>query len=105
MALRPIPRPKVRRVGRPTGKFTQSRRLEFLRDKLEAHAAGLTLEELATMLHVSTRSVRRYLKELSVITDVESLAVSPGGAHVWRIKPSERGRSVALRRTQAYALL
>jgi len=105
MALRPIPRPKTLRVGRPTGKFTQHRRLDFLRDKLEAHAAGLTLEDLATMLHMTTRSVRRYLRELKRLTELESVEVRPGGAHVWRIKPSERGRTVALRRTQAYALL
>jgi predicted DNA-binding transcriptional regulator YafY len=105
MPLRPIPRPKVPRVGRPSGKFTQHRRLDFLREKLEAHAAGLTLEELATMLRVTTRSVRRYLRELSLVTEVESLEVRAGSAHVWRIKPSERGRTVALRRTQAYALL
>jgi len=105
MPLRPIPRPKVPRVGRPTGKFTQHRRIDFLREKLEAHAAGLTLEDLATILRVTTRSVRRYLDELKHVTEVESVEVVPGGAHVWRIKPSERGRTVALRRTQAYALL
>jgi predicted DNA-binding transcriptional regulator YafY len=105
MALRPIPRPKVPRLGRPTGKFTQHRRLDFLREKLAAHAAGLTLDELAGMLRVTTRSVRRYLRELALVTELESIAVRPGGAHLWRIKPSERGRSVTLRRTQAYAFL
>jgi predicted DNA-binding transcriptional regulator YafY len=105
MPLRPIPRPKLPRVGRPAGKFTQHRRLDFLRERLEAHAAGLTLEDLAVMLRVTTRSVRRYLRELSLITEVESVEVRPGGAHLWRIKPSERGRTVALRRTQAYAFL
>jgi predicted DNA-binding transcriptional regulator YafY len=105
MPLRPIPRPKTPRVGRPTGKFTQHRRLDLLREKLTVHAAGLTLDELAGMLRVTTRSVRRYLRELALVTEVESIAVRPGGAHLWRIKPSERGRSVTLRRTQAYALL
>jgi predicted DNA-binding transcriptional regulator YafY len=103
--LRPIPRPKVPRVGRPTGKFTQHRRLDVLREKLEQHAGGLSLDELATMLRITTRSVRRYLRELALVTELESIAVRPGGAHVWRIKPSERGRTVTLRRTQAYALL
>ena len=105
MPLRPIPRPKVPRVGRPTGKFTQHRRLDFLREKLEAHPTGLTLEDLAVMLRMTTRSVRRYLRELTLLTELESVEVRPGGAHLWRIKPSERGRTVALRRTQAYALL
>ncbi len=103
--LRPIPRPKVPRVGRPTGKFTQHRRLDVLREKLEVNSGGLSLEELAAMLRITTRSVRRYLRELALVTELESIAVRPGGAHVWRIKPSERGRTVALRRTQAYALL
>jgi predicted DNA-binding transcriptional regulator YafY len=103
--LRPIPRPKVPRVGRPTGKFTQHRRLDVLKEKLEAHAGGLSLDELASMLRITTRSVRRYLRELALVTELESLEVRPGGAHLWRIKPSERGRAVALRRTQAYALL
>jgi predicted DNA-binding transcriptional regulator YafY len=92
-------------VGRPAGKFTQHRRLDFLRERLETHAAGLTLEDLAGMLRVTTRSVRRYMQELGLLTEVESVEVRPGAAHVWRIKPSERGRTVALRRTQAYALL
>ncbi len=105
MPLRPIPRPKSPRVGRPAGRFTQNRRIDFLREKLETHTAGLTLDEIAQMLRITTRSVRRYLKELSLIREVESVAVRPGAAHLWRIKPSERGRSVALRRTQAYALL
>jgi predicted DNA-binding transcriptional regulator YafY len=45
------------------------------------------------------------MHELGLLTEVESVEVRPGAAHVWRIKPSERGRTVALRRTQAYALL
>lgn len=105
MALRPIPRPKVPRVGRPSGRFTQHRRLDLLRDKLETHTAGLALEELAAMLRMTPRSVRRYLRELALVTELESIAVRPGGAHLWRIKPSERGRTVTLRRTQAVTLL
>jgi predicted DNA-binding transcriptional regulator YafY len=102
---RPIPRPKVPKVGRPAGKFTQHRRLDVLREKLEVHAGGLSLEDLAQMLRISPRGVRRYLSELALITELESIEVRPGGAHLWRIKPSERGRAVLLRRTQAYALL
>jgi len=105
MTLRPIPRPKVARVGRAKGKFTQSRRLDVLRSLLEGHPSGLTLEQLADSLHVSTRSVRRYLHELGLLTDVESLEVGPGEQNLWRIKPSERGRTVTLRRAQAYGLL
>ena len=72
MTLRPIPRPKVARVGRAKGKFTQSRRLDVLRSLLEGHPSGLTLEQMAESLHVSTRSVRRYLHELGLMTDVNS---------------------------------
>jgi predicted DNA-binding transcriptional regulator YafY len=49
--------------------------------------------------------VRRYLRELHRVTEVESIPTVPGGAHVWRIKPSERGRALSLRRSQAYLLL
>jgi len=105
MPLRPIPKPKALRVGRTTGKFTQSRRLDHLRSQLEAHTAGLTLEEMAALLRVSTRSVHRYLRELALLTELEAVAIGPGEANLWRIKPSERGRSVTLRRAQAYGIL
>jgi predicted DNA-binding transcriptional regulator YafY len=105
LPLRPIPRPKTPRVGRTPGKFTQSRRLDHLRTQLEAHTAGLTLEDMASLLRVSTRSVRRYLRELGLLTELEAVPVGPGAENMWRIKPSERGRAVNLRRTQAYGLL
>jgi predicted DNA-binding transcriptional regulator YafY len=103
--LRPIPKARLARAGRPPGHFTQHRRLDKLRDTLEQSPDGVSLEDLASILHVTTRSVRRYLHELSLLVDLESLPTLPGGVHLWRIKPSERGRAVALRRTQAYGLL
>ncbi len=102
--MRPQPRAR-KRLGRPLGSFTQHRRLSKLQTALEAHPGGVELVDLAGMLHVTTRSVRRYLDELAKITELESVPKEPGGAHLWRIKPTERGRSVHLRRTQAYALL
>ncbi|MEI7893271.1 MAG: WYL domain-containing protein [Myxococcales bacterium] len=92
-------------AGRPCGGFTQLRRLKNLRDALEAAPAGLTLEDLAMALRVTTRSVRRYLLELRRTTEVEAVATEPGGAKRWRIKPSERARAVMLRRAQVYGLL
>lgn len=103
--MRPIPKPKTPRRGRPAGRFTQHRRLDRLREALETNPHGMTLTDLAALLHVTERSVRRYLGELELLTDLESVETIPGGAHLWRIKPSERGRAVTLRRTQAYALL
>jgi len=97
--------PKGPRLGRPAGRFTQHRRLDKLREVLTAHPAGLLLEDLAQLLRVTTRSVRRYLVELDRATELESVETTPGGAHLWRIKPSERGRTIALRRAQAYGLL
>jgi predicted DNA-binding transcriptional regulator YafY len=116
MAMRPPPRDVATprraaiaksgpRVGRPSGRFTQHRRLDKLRDVLTAHPSGLLLEDLASLLKVTTRSVRRYLGELDRATELQSVETTPGGAHIWRIKPSERGRTVALRRAQAYGLL
>jgi predicted DNA-binding transcriptional regulator YafY len=97
--------PRGPRLGRSEGTFTQHRRLDKLRNALEASPAGIELGDLATMLSVSLRSVRRYLRELDRFTELESIPTVPGGPHVWRIKPSERGRTIALRRTQAYLLL
>lgn len=98
-------RGRTPKLGRTAGKFTQFRRLDRLRETLESHPGGLSLEDLATMLRVTTRSVRRYLKELEHERQIESVPTAPGGAHLWRIKPSERGRALLLRRTQAYGLL
>jgi predicted DNA-binding transcriptional regulator YafY len=98
-------RPRTPKVGRPTGRFTQHRRIDKLRELLESEPRGLTLHDLATTLRITDRSVRRYLRELDGVTELESIETTPGGAHLWRIKPSERGRTVALRRAQAYAIL
>jgi predicted DNA-binding transcriptional regulator YafY len=103
--MRGLPKSKGPRRGRPAGEFTQYRRLDRLRAALETNPGGLTLDDLATALRVTTRSVRRYLDELDRETPLDSLPTAPGGAHVWRIKPSERGRALVLRRTQAYGLL
>src|SRR5262249_32981923 len=104
-----IPRTRLRsktsRRGRPVGHFTQYRRLDPLRTAIETPPGGLSLDALAGSLHVTTRSVRRYLEELARITPLESVPTSPGGPHLWRIKPTERGRALFLRRTQAYGLL
>src|SRR5205814_184774 len=104
-------KPRAPKVGRPEGRFTQHRRIDKLRELLESEPRGLTLEQLARMLRVTQRSVRRYLFELDGTTDptnyelLESIETTPGGAHLWRIRPGERGRAVSLRRAQAYALL
>ena len=97
--------------GRPVGSFTQHRRIDKLRRLLEEKPGGLTLSELADSLRITPRSVHRYLRALDGTTEhedlqtLESVETAPGGAHVWRIKPGERGRSVALRRAQAYGIL
>ncbi|MCL2725206.1 MAG: WYL domain-containing protein [Polyangiaceae bacterium] len=87
------------------GRFTQHRRVDKLRGLLENEPRGLTLGDLASMLRITQRSVRRYLRELHEVTELESIETKPGGPHLWRIKPSERGRAVPLRRAQAYAIL
>lgn len=99
------------KLGRPKGRFTQHRRLDRLRELLESAPLGLTLEEIASTLKITERSVRRYLRELDGTKPeerfelLEYVETRKGGPLRWRIKPSERGRSVALRRAQAYALL
>lgn len=104
----PKPRAKPRgpKKGRKPGVFGTHRRIARLREALEKQPAGLSLEQLADALAITTRSVRRYLTELDKWgVELESVETTPGGAHLWRIKPSERGRALNLRRTQAYALL
>lgn len=96
---------KARGPGRPSGRFTQHRRVEGLRELLESHGQGATIEELATVMRVSPRSVKRYLRDLKDQLGLEPVTTAPGGPNRWRIKPSERGRAVTLRRTQAYLLL
>lgn len=106
-----IPKTRAAKVGRPEGRFTQHRRLDKLRELLESEPRGLTLDELSRMLRVTQRSVRRYLLELDGTSDpgrfelLESIETTPGGPHLWRIRPGERGRAVSLRRAQAYAIL
>jgi predicted DNA-binding transcriptional regulator YafY len=92
-------------AGRPAGRFTQHKRIDRLREVLESEPKGLTLEDISTLLRIHPRSARRYLRELETTTELESVATEPGAAHLWRIKPSERGRAVSLRRAQAYSIL
>ena len=91
--------------GRPRGGFTQHHRFEFLREVLTRHPRGLTLYELSNLLDVSPRTVRRYMKEMAREYDLENVAPRDGGPRAWRIRASELPRKVALRRTQAYAML
>ena len=92
-------------VGRPTGRFTQHRRLDRLRELLARHPKGLSLYDLAGALRVSPRTMRRYLREVGRESDLEPVRASGGGHVLWRLSASELPRKVELRRTQAYALL
>jgi predicted DNA-binding transcriptional regulator YafY len=95
----------MKKVGRPSGRFTQHRRLDMLRELLARHPRGLSLYDLADSLDVSTRTLRRYLKEIELEYNLESTTVRGGGPLLWRIRQSELPRKVELRRTQAYAIL
>jgi predicted DNA-binding transcriptional regulator YafY len=104
-------RARTPKVGRPAGRFTQLRRIDQLRALLERAPIGVTLEEIASTLKITQRSARRYLRELDGTKPdekydiLEYVETRRGGPLLWRIKPSERGRAVSLRRAQAYALL
>ncbi len=91
--------------GRPSGKFTQHRRLDRLREILERQPRGLSLYELADALGVTVRTMRRYLGEIEREYDLEAVPTRGGGALLWRVRTTEMPRKVELRRTQAYALL
>ncbi len=92
-------------VGRPSGKFTQHRRLDRLREILMRHPKGLSLYELAEGLEVTPRTMRRYLKEVEREFELESVETRGGGPLLWKIRATELPRKVELRRTQAYAML
>ena len=68
---------KARGPGRPAGRFTQHRRIEGMRELLESQPGGVTLDDLAVVMRVSPRSVRRYLKDLKGHLELEI-----GRAHV-----------------------
>ncbi len=99
------------RVGRPPGQFTQHKRLDKLKDLLERQPRGVTLQEIGAALKITTRSARRYLRALDGTREgedfftLEDRPTTPGGPLLWRLKPSERGRAVHIRRSQAYAIL
>lgn len=95
---------RARSAGRPQGRFTQFRRLEGMRELLSAKPGGVTIDELAGALRVTSRSVRRYLNEMKDELELEAVPLRPGGAQLWRVAPREKGRTLSLRRTQAYLL-
>lgn len=92
-------------LGRPSGKFTQHRRMDHLREILMRHPRGMTLYELSDLLNVTPRTMRRYLKEMGRQYELEPVDEKPGGTRRWRIRANELPRKIELRRTQAYALL
>ena len=92
-------------AGRPSGKFTQHRRIDRLREVLTRHPSGLTLVELAEQLNVSTRTMGRYLREVEREFDLELVNSKKTAAPRWKIRSGELPRKVELRRTQVYALL
>jgi len=91
--------------GRPRGKFTQHKRMSELRALLHRHPKGVTLNQIAAHLEITPRSARRYLKEICRKLELEAIAEQPSGQKRWRIPPVDLPRRVAVRRTQAYALL
>ncbi len=91
--------------GRPSGHFTQHRRLDHARAALARSSRGLTYAELALALDVSVRTARRYMDELGHEFDLEPTRVDARGTMRWRVRQSDVPRKVELRRTQAYALL
>ena len=91
--------------GRPSGRFTQHRRIDQLRDLLTRHPKGMTLYQLAEALKVTPRTMRRYLKEIEREYDLEPTTTRGGGPLLWKIRAGEIPRKIEVRRTQAYALL
>jgi predicted DNA-binding transcriptional regulator YafY len=108
LKARPSVRPEGSGLGRPSGQFTQHRKLSRLHEILEKHPQGLTIPEIAAALRITSRSVRRYLnylKEREACDGLESIPFGARGTLRWRMNPRDRGRAMNLRHTQAYGLL
>ncbi len=92
--------------GRPRGKLTQLQKVTRLQQLLVQYPKGITIDEIAGHLQVDPRSARRYVKALrsELRTDLEPVT-DGDGAKRWRIPDVDVPRRVAMRRTQAYALL
>ncbi len=88
--------------GRPRGRFTQRYRFDALRELLVQRPRGMTLQEIAEILHITPRSARRYLDEIR--REVEK-ASSGGRSPLWRLKATSRPRKIGLRPMQVYSLL
>lgn len=98
----PLPNPQ-RGPGRPRGKFTQRQRFDTLLECFMQRPRGVTLEDIASLLHVSPRSARRYLD--AVHQEVELEKVKGAREPTWRLLPQHRVRKIALRPMQIYAIL
>jgi len=96
----------VRRPGRPRGKLTQVQKVSRLQQLLIQFPKGLATAEIAWHLRVDPRSARRYVEALKSELRVElEPVVDASGTRRWRIPDVDVPRRVAIRRTQAYALL
>jgi predicted DNA-binding transcriptional regulator YafY len=85
--------------------FTPHRRIDRVKELLTTHPRGVSLYELADMVEVDPRTMRRYLKEIEREYDLSPVRERGGGPCLWRIHPRELPRKVEMRRPQAYALL
>lgn len=99
------PKARLRQGLKLAPNFAQHRRLDRLRELLARNPGGVTLYQLAEMLEVAPRTMRRYLKEIEREYELSPLRPRGGGPCLWRIRPSELPRKVEMRRAQAYALL
>ena len=79
--------------------------MDLLRTIMLGRGKGVTLDEVAHALGVSSRSARRYLERFDQ-TEYELERVPSRGEHLrWRIKSQERPTKIALRRAQVFCLL
>jgi predicted DNA-binding transcriptional regulator YafY len=93
------------RLRKKAAELTPHRRIDRVKELLASHPRGVSLYQLAEMLAVDPRTMRRYLKEIEREYELSPLRARGGGPCLWRIHPRELPRKVEMRRPQAYALL
>lgn len=77
--------------GRPSGSFTQTRRVLAVLSAMRQHPDGLRLVDVRKLLGVSHRSAIRYMQFLRSEKLIVSVRIYGGFRNRWRLADQPRG--------------